>query len=74
MGIGSWIIDWVTGFVLKIRFKHGIRYLSVDAYNKSKVINFYKNNQFIIYDKNKSKKENYVNIPMYLDINYMDNY
>lgn len=40
-GIGKWILDWVIGFTKKIRMTHGIRYLSVDAYNNTKTLNFY---------------------------------
>ncbi|RAP51853.1 MAG: hypothetical protein BZ137_09565 [Methanosphaera sp. rholeuAM130] len=66
-GIGSWIIDWVIGYVLKNRSGHGIRFVSVDAYNKINVIKFYESKKFTIY--NKKKKKNQLNIPMYLDIN-----
>ena len=68
-GIGSWILCWVVGFVQKIRFQHGIRYLSVDAYNKKVIINFYSKNKFIQYKLQQNKKKNKVNIPMYLDLN-----
>ena len=66
-GIGTWIIDWIIGYILKIRSGHGIRYLSVDAYNKDNVINFYQKNKFVIYNKKKNK--NRINIPMYMLIN-----
>ena len=65
-GIGTWIIDWIIGFTINIRWSHGIRYLSVDAYNNPQTLNFYSKNEFLIYGK---VKENMRNIPMYLDIN-----
>jgi len=68
-GIWSWIIKWVAGYVQEIRTQHGIRYLSVDAYNREQIINFYENNNFIIYHK--KRKKNQINIPTYLDINYI---
>ena len=67
MGVGTWIIGWIIGYVLKIRSGHGIRFLSVDAYNKDVIINFYEKNKFVIYKKEKNMDR--LNIPMYLDIN-----
>lgn len=64
-GIGSWIIKWIIGYTTQIRESHGIRYISVDAYNKTRIINFYTDNKFITYGK---IKENVENIPMYNDI------
>jgi len=66
-GVGTWIIKWVIGYALKIRMGHGIRYLSVDAYNQVGVINFYENNKFSIYNQKKNKKK--LNIPMYMILN-----
>lgn len=65
-GIGSWIIDWIIGFAKKVRKNQGIRYISVDAYNKKKILKFYTENKFTIKGK---IKENMENIPMYNDIN-----
>lgn len=65
-GIGSWIIRWIIGFARNVRKAQGIRYISVDAYNKTKVLKFYTNNNFISYGKVKESMEN---IPMYNDIN-----
>ena len=65
-GIGTWIIDWVAGLTMDVRRSHGIRYLSVDAYNTMDTLNFYSKNDFLIYGK---VKENMLSIPMYLDIN-----
>lgn len=67
MGVGTWIIGWIIGYALKIRSGHGIRFLSVDAYNKDVIINFYEKNKFVIYKKEKNMGR--LNIPMYLDIN-----
>lgn len=64
--IGTWIIEWVIGFTMDVRWSHGIRYISVDAYNKIDILNFYSKNDFIIYG---IVKDNMINIPMYLDIN-----
>ena len=61
MGVGTWIIGWIIGYALKIRSGHGIRFLSVDAYNKDMIINFYEKNM------------NRLNIPMYMDLNDDDN-
>ena len=65
-GIGSWIIDWIIGFAKKVRKNQGIRYISVDAYNKKKILKFYTENKFTIKGK---IKENMENIPMYNYIN-----
>jgi len=66
-GIGTWIINWIIGYALKKRTGHGIRYLSVDAYNQSNIIKFYEENKFSIYNQKKNIKK--INIPMYLDLN-----
>ena len=65
-GIGRWIIWLIVGLTLNVRMSHGIRYISVDAYNNEDTLNFYSKNKFLIYGK---VKENMRNIPMYLDIN-----
>lgn len=65
-GIGRWILRWIIGFTSDLRWSHGIRYISVDAYNNANTLNFYTKNKFLIYGK---VKENKINIPMYLDIN-----
>lgn len=65
-GIGAWILWWIIGFTMDIRWSHGIRYISVDAYNTVETLNFYLKNEFLTYGKIKG---NMLNIPMYLDIN-----
>lgn len=65
-GIGSWIIKWVIGYAKNVRKHQGIRYISVDAYNKKKVLEFYMKNKFTTYGK---IKENMINVLMYNDIN-----
>lgn len=65
-GIGSWIIRWVIGFTIKVRWSQGIRYISVDAYNNKNTLNFYSKNEFLIYGK---IKKNMKIVPMYFDIN-----
>ena len=58
--IGSLMIDWVVGFCRNLRNEIGIRFVSVDAYNNTKTINFYNRNQFVELESvNKKKKEKY---------------
>lgn len=66
MHIGSILIDWIIGFGLELRKDIGIRFISVDAYNKEKTISFYNNNLFeaLQPEKNKNKR----NMPMYRDL------
>ena len=64
--IGSLMIDWVVGFCRNLRNEIGIRFVSVDAYNNTKTINFYNHNQFVELDS--VNKKNRRNIPMYRDI------
>ena len=65
--IGSLMIDWVVGFCRNLGNEIGIRFVSVDAYNNSKTINFYNRNQFVELES-VDDKENQRNIPMYRDI------
>lgn len=51
---------------MDVRWSHGIRFISVDAYNNSNTLDFYFKNKFLVYGK---VNENMLNIPMYLDIN-----
>ena len=64
--IGSSMIDWVVGFCRNLGNEIGIRFVSVDAYNNAKTINFYNHNQFVELESVKKKKRR--NIPMYRDI------
>ena len=43
MHIGSILIDWVVGFCLELRKDIGVRFISVDAYNREITISFYNN-------------------------------
>ena len=36
MHIGSILLDWIVGFCLELRSDVGIRFISIDAYNKEK--------------------------------------
>lgn len=60
------MIDWVVGFCRNLGNEIGIRFISVDAYNNDKTINFYNHNQFV--ELESVKKKNRRNIPMYRDI------
>ncbi len=54
--IGSQIIDFLKIFFL-VRNKTGCRYITVDAYNDNKTINFYKSNGSDLYtQKDRNKK------------------
>lgn len=64
--IGSLMIDWVVGFCRNLGNEIGIRFVSVDAHNNAKTINFYNHNQFVELESVKKKKRR--NIPMYRDI------
>lgn len=66
MSIGTWINRWVIGFAKRVRKNQGIRYISVDAYNHTKILKFSTQNKFTIKGKIKESMEN---IPMYNDIN-----
>jgi GNAT superfamily N-acetyltransferase len=48
MKIGSLILSWVVGFCRQLRKDIGLRFMSVDAYNNSSTLNFYKK----IYSRN----------------------
>ena len=66
MLIESIIIDWIVGLCLELRKDIGIRFISIDAYNHEKTINFYTKNLFEVlqYPKNKNK----LTLPMYRDL------
>ncbi|WP_295723643.1 N-acetyltransferase [uncultured Methanobrevibacter sp.] len=64
--IGSLMIDWVVGFCRNLGNEIGIRFVSVDAYNNTKTVNFYNHNQFV--ELESVNKKNRRNIPMYRDI------
>jgi len=59
-GIGTHLIKWISGKSEDMGRDIGIRFISLDAYEKS--INFYKKIGFHVYD---SKKRN---VPMYFDL------
>ena len=46
MRMGFIIIDWIVGLCLELRKDIGIRFISIDAYNHEKTINFYTKNLF----------------------------
>jgi len=60
------MIDWVVGFCRNLGNEIGIRFVSVDAYNNTKTVNFYNHNQFV--ELESVNKKNRRNIPMYRDI------
>ena len=66
MHIGSILIDWVVGFCLELRRDIGVRFISVDAYNREKIISFYNDNLFESLQPEKNKNKN--NMPMYRDL------
>ena len=66
MHIGSILIDWIVGFCLELRRDIGIRFLSVDAYNKEKIKSFYMRNLFEELQPRKNKNKR--NISMYRDL------
>ena len=63
-GIGSQIIQFLKIFFL-VRNKTGCRYITVDAYNKPRTLNFYKTNGFDFFTKEDESKETRT---MYLDL------
>lgn len=63
MKLGSTIIDWVVGFSKELQQEIGIRFISVDAYNKDIIIKFYEKNYF-----RKLKCKRTITIPMYKDL------
>lgn len=64
MHIGSILIDWVVGFCLELRKDIGVRFISVDAYNRERTISFYNGNLFEALHPEKNKN----NMPMYRDL------
>ena len=66
MHIGSILIDWVVGFCLELRKDIGVRFISVDAYNREKIISFYNYNLFEALQPERKKNKN--NMPMYRDL------
>ena len=67
MKIGSLILSWVVGFCRQLRKDIGLRFISVDVYNNSSTLNFYKKNLFKELNVT-GKKKNRHNIPFYKDI------
>ena len=65
--IGSLMIEWIVGFCRNLRKEIGIRFVSVDAYNKEDTVKFYENNFFLGLESVMRKKGR-KNIPMYRDI------
>lgn len=65
-GIGSILIDWIVGFCLELRKAIGIRFISVDAYNRENTLSFYNDNLFeaLQPEENEDKR----NMPMYRDL------
>ncbi|MDR3063831.1 MAG: GNAT family N-acetyltransferase [Methanobrevibacter sp.] len=61
--IGTLMIKWVGGIGIKLRKEIGIKFISVDAYIKSK--EFYEKNSFKVLENNNKNKHN---ISMYLDL------
>ena len=59
-GIGSFLIRWIFGKCEDISREIGMRFVSVDVYDKS--VNFYKKNSFLAHEDNKR------NILMYFDL------
>ena len=66
MHIGSILLDWIVGFCLELRSDVGIRFVSVDAYNKEKTKKFYNDNLFEELQPKKNKDRR--NVPMYRDL------
>ena len=66
MHIGSILIEWVVGFCLELRKDIGVRFISVDAYNRERIISFYNENFFEALQPEKNKNKN--NMPMYRDL------
>ena len=64
MHIGSILIDWVVGFCLELRKDIGVRFISVDAYNRERTISFYNGNLFEALHPKKNKN----NMPTYRDL------
>ena len=64
--IGSIIVEWIAGFCVNLGEEIGIRFLSVDAYNNEKTLNFYEKLSFVKLNIKNAEKRN--NIPMYLDL------
>ena len=64
MGIGTFIIDHVTGLALLQSLEVGCRYLTVDSYRKDGNITFYSKNKFKELTDGRERK----NVPMYKDI------
>ena len=64
--LDPFIIDWIVGLCLELRKDIGIRFISIDAYNHEKTINFYTKNLFEVlqYPKNKNK----LTLLMYRDL------
>ena len=57
---------WVVGFCLELRKDIGVRFISVDAYNREKIISFYNYNLFEALQPERNKNKN--NMPMYRDL------
>lgn len=63
-GLGSSIIEYIKGLFLDSN-KTGCRFITVDAYNNEKTINFYKKNGFIFLTELDQKEETRL---MYFDL------
>ncbi len=66
MHIGSILLDWIVGFCLELRSDVGIRFISIDAYNREKTKAFYTKNLFEELQPKKNKNRR--NVPMYRDL------
>ena len=66
MHIGSILIDWIIGFCLELRKEIGVRFISVDAYNREDTLSFYNRNLFEALHPKKNKNRR--NMPMYRDL------
>ena len=44
-GVGSFLLKWINGYCKVISETIGVRFISVDAYNLEKPLNFYEKNQ-----------------------------
>lgn len=66
MHIGSILLDWIVGFCLELRSDVGIRFISIDAYNRENTKAFYAKNLFEELQPKKNKNRR--NVPMYRDL------
>lgn len=66
-GLGTQIIDFSKMWFLDAN-KTGCRFITLDAYNLDKTINFYKNNGFKFLLKKNDQEENARTVLMYFDL------